>query len=44
MNTSRRPHHPHAETVRKCVTVGFWLLAATAAATLGLDLEVDAGP
>jgi hypothetical protein len=39
--TSRRAEHHHADLFRKCVTVGFWLLAAGASAVLGLDLEGD---
>jgi hypothetical protein len=39
MITSRRADHQHVETVRKCITFGFWLLAAGAAAALGLDLD-----
>jgi hypothetical protein len=41
METSQRAEHQHADAVRKCLTVGFWLLAAGAAAALGLDLEID---
>ncbi len=41
MQSNRRAEHPHVDMVRKCVTFGFWLLAAGAAATLGLDLEGD---
>jgi hypothetical protein len=37
----RRIDHPHGIVVRRCVTFGFWLLAAGAAVTLGLDLELD---
>jgi hypothetical protein len=44
MTTSWRADHHHVDTVRKCFTVGFWLLAASASAVLGLDLEVDARP
>ena len=33
--------HPPAETVRRCLTIGFWLMAAGAAAALGLDLDGD---
>jgi hypothetical protein len=33
----------HADTVRKCVSLGFWLVAAGAAATLGLDLDGEPG-
>ena len=32
-----QPRHVHV--VRRCVSFGFWLLAASAAATLGLDVE-----
>jgi len=35
------PHH--VDVMRKCFTVGFWLLAAGASAVLGLDLEGDTG-
>ena len=31
--------HPPAETVRRYLTLGFWLRAAGAAAALGLDLD-----
>lgn len=31
--------HRHTVAVRKCFTVGFWLVAAGAAAALGLDLD-----
>jgi len=41
MQSSRRADHRHGDTVRRIVTVGFWLLAAGAAATLGLDLDGD---
>ncbi|CAA9228272.1 MAG: hypothetical protein AVDCRST_MAG52-891 [uncultured Blastococcus sp.] len=42
MATTGRPaDHHHVDVVRKCFTVGFWLLAAGASAVLGLDLEVD---
>ena len=40
METGRRPHPSSVDLVRRCVTFGFWLLAASAAATLGLDLEL----
>ncbi len=43
-SSGRRVEHPHVDVVRKCFTFGFWLLAAGAAATLGLDLEVDVLP
>lgn len=33
-------HHP-AEGVRRYLSIGFWLVAAGAAAALGLDLEGD---
>ena len=39
--TSWRAEHHHVDVVRKCFTVGFWLLAAGASAVLGLDLEVE---
>ena len=39
MITSRRADHQHVDTFRKCFTFGFWLLAAGAAAALGLDLD-----
>ena len=39
--TRRRAEQHHVDVVRKCFTVGFWLLAAGASAVLGLDLEVD---
>ena len=42
MATSWRTEHHHVDAVRKCLTVGFWLLAAGASALLGLDLEDDA--
>ena len=42
MEIIRRTDHPHGLVVRRCVTFGFWLLAAGAAVTLGLDLELDA--
>jgi hypothetical protein len=41
MATNRRTDH-HGDAVRKCLTVGFWLLAAGASAVLGLELEIDA--
>jgi hypothetical protein len=41
MEISRRAEPQHVDVVRKCVAFGFWLLAAGAAATLGLDLELD---
>jgi hypothetical protein len=41
METGRRAEPQHVDVVRKCVAFGFWLLAAGAAATLGLDLEFD---
>lgn len=41
MSSSLRAEHQHVDVVRRCVTFGFWLLAAGAAATLGLDLEFD---
>jgi hypothetical protein len=41
METIRRAEQHSVDAVRKYVTVGFWLLAAGAAATLGLDLERD---
>jgi hypothetical protein len=44
MTTSRRTDHHSVDAVRKCFTVGFWLLAAGASAVLGLDLEIDARP
>ena len=31
----------HADVVRTCFSVGFWLLAVGASAVLGLDLEID---
>lgn len=37
-----RTEHHHVDAVRKCFTVGFWLIAASASAVLGLDLEPDA--
>ncbi|MFD2092781.1 hypothetical protein [Blastococcus deserti] len=43
-STERRGEHPHVDVVRKCFSFGFWLLAAGAAATLGLDLEADVLP
>ena len=33
--------HPPAVTVRRYLTLGFWLMAAGAAAALGLDLDGD---
>jgi hypothetical protein len=33
--------HPPAEAVRRYFTIGFWLVAAGAAAALGLDLDGD---
>ena len=33
--------HPPAEAVRRYLTIGFWLMAAGAAAALGLDLDGD---
>jgi hypothetical protein len=44
MGTNRRAEHPHGYVVRRCVAFGFWLLAAGAAATLGLDPEFDPRP
>jgi hypothetical protein len=44
MTTSWRTDHHHVDAVRKCLTVGFWLLAAGASAVLGLELEIDARP
>jgi hypothetical protein len=44
MESIRRAEHQHVDGVRKYLTFGFWLLAAGAAATLGLDLEMDARP
>lgn len=41
MATSRRGDHHHVNAVRKCFTVGFWLLAAGASAVLGLELELE---
>jgi hypothetical protein len=41
MQSSRRADHQPVDTVRRLVTFGFWLLAACAAATLGLDLDGD---
>jgi hypothetical protein len=41
METGRRAEPQHVDVVRKCFTFGFWLLAAGAALTLGLDLELD---
>ena len=41
MRVNRRAEHLHVDAVRKCVSFGFWLLAAGAAATLGLDLNGD---
>ncbi|WP_324275603.1 hypothetical protein [Blastococcus brunescens] len=41
MTTTWRTEHHSVDAVRKCLTVGFWLLAAGASAVLGLDLEVD---
>ncbi len=41
MESSRHAEHHSVVAVRKCLTVGFWLLAAGAAAALGLDLEMD---
>jgi hypothetical protein len=41
MTSSRRADHHHVDAVRKCFTVGFWLLAAGASAVLGLELEMD---
>lgn len=32
---------PPAEAVRRYLTIGFWLMAAGAAAALGLDLDGD---
>lgn len=43
MTTSWRTEH-HVDAVRRCFTVGFWLLAAGASAVLGLDLEIDVRP
>ena len=42
MESSRRAEHHSVVAVRKCLTVGFWLLAAGASAVLGL--EIDARP
>lgn len=42
--TSWRVDHHHVDVVRKCLTVGFWLLAAAASAVLGLDLEGNSLP
>ena len=39
MATHWRADHHHVDVVRKCLIVGFWLLAASASAVLGLDLE-----
>jgi hypothetical protein len=39
METGRRTQPHSVDVVRRCVTVGAWLLAAAAAAILGLDLE-----
>lgn len=41
MTSSWRAEHHHVDAVRKCFTVGFWLLAAGASAVLGLELEMD---
>ena len=41
MTTSWRADHHHVDVVRKCFTVGFWLLAASASAVLGLDLDPE---
>lgn len=43
MAHDQHQEHRHADAVRKCVTLGFWLVAAGAAATLGLDLDGRAG-
>jgi hypothetical protein len=42
VTTTWHADHHHVDVVRKCFTVGFWLLAAGASAVLGLDLEADA--
>lgn len=39
MATSWHTDDHRVVAVRKCLTVGFWLLAAGASAVLGLDLE-----
>ena len=44
MQNGRRTQPPHRDVVRLCVTFGFWLLAASAAATLGLDVETGLRP
>ncbi len=44
MATNERTEHHHVDAVRKCFTVGFWLLAAGASAVLGLDLEAESRP
>ena len=43
MARAQDEEHRHADAVRRCVTIGFWLVAAGAAATLGLDLDGGAG-
>ncbi|MGY1802976.1 hypothetical protein ACI78T_06825 [Blastococcus sp. SYSU D00922] len=44
MTSSWRAEHHHVDAVRKCFTVGFWLLAVGASAVLGLELELDERP
>lgn len=39
MTNAQHSEHWPAEAVRTCLTITFWLMAAGAAATLGLDLE-----
>ena len=43
MTRDQHDQHRHTDAVRRCVTIGFWLVAAGAAATLGLDLDGGAG-
>ena len=43
MAKAQHEEHRHADAVRRYVTIGFWLVAAGAAATLGLDLDGEAG-
>jgi hypothetical protein len=43
MASAEHDEHRHADAVRRYVTIGLWLVAAGAAATLGLDLDGDVG-
>jgi hypothetical protein len=43
MAMTEHDEHRHVEAVRRYVTIGFWLVAAGAAATLGLELDGNAG-